>query len=127
MSDTPTEPPVSAYARFTGGDAKDILGYTRSELAEVIRATGRQITEYGWCQGTTKDAWGHFCLVGALQRVTAQGHIYGAAMSCLWDQLIIDGNSEDLSPIAWNDANDRTVDQVLALCAATAERLDQMS
>lgn len=127
MSDTSTEaaPPASAHARFTfTADAEEILGYTRRELANVVRATAQELTEHGWCQGTTRDLDGKLCLVGALHRVTYQSHIYGAALSCLWDQLVLSDHSPELSPIGWNDAPGRTAEQVVALCNATADRLE---
>lgn len=122
MTPADTDPQPSGYEVDLASRADD-LGYTPAELAEVCRATAAELETHGWCQGSTRDLDGRMCLVGAVHKVTYQNHIYGAAISALWDQLVIATNDPAVSPIRWNDAHGRTAEQVIALCNATADRL----
>ena len=80
---------------------------------EVRERAARLLEERGWCQGCSVDSRGRVCLIGALAYTA--GLTYNLCKE-LRQELQQEYPGENIDSLAcWNDAQDRTISQVLAL------------
>ncbi len=90
-----------------------------SDVADVLNRAADHIEGYGWTKGTFEDGDGHVCLIGALDKATDIVHVptwvMFEAAEALRDEI------GDTSLIRWNDAEERTEAEVLALLRKVAE------
>ena len=100
----------------------DLLRYKLQTITdtEVRRRAAEIIRERGWCQGLYSNEDGQVCMVGALY-VASGLPPHGQLNHLPTDSAARSMGYENCDEaISWNDAPDRTVDQVLALLAGEA-------
>lgn len=93
---------------------------TSTEVVRALRAAKARIQKYGWVQGTYRDWRRGYCTTGAMYWWRKSGHLditeaNAAAHHSLIAALGIDGIP------AWNDAPDRTLQDVLQAFDAAIE------
>jgi hypothetical protein len=89
--------------------------------SQVLRKAAELIEQRGWCRCCYTDSAGRLCVVGAL-RATRNGD--AGDPFCDWDQhkaFSMLSKCIDGIPSRWNDAPERTKDQVIAALRAAAE------
>ena len=102
-----------------------------SQVAQDLRDAASALRRDGWAQGTFVDDGGCRCAAGAILAVVEPAardpytltdsayYRYGNAWGALAEHLDVTSVS------AWNDADERTEDEVLHALEAAAEKADQ--
>lgn len=85
---------------------------------EAAARAAALIREYGWCQGIYRSREGSYCVMGALESVSSP------ATPEYWEAKRrlsrVAGLPNDGHVLRWNDAEGRTVKEVLAALDAVA-------
>jgi len=90
------------------------------EVADVLDSAADYIERHGWTQGVLKSAAGKVCAGGAIVCLSSRD-IKIAALSALASQLGDHARSPLIAVPYWNDAPDRTEQQVLDALRAAAK------
>jgi hypothetical protein len=95
--------------------------------AKILRDAAEYIGEHGWIQGDLEDeATGSVCALGAINNVVLNGWNDCGALVALTAHLGLDPTPGFLHPIAkWNDAKERTAEDVILAFKRTAEELER--
>lgn len=85
-------------------------------VADLLRWGWSRIETKGWEQGAYSVFGGGFCTLGAIQHGQVFGPVYMGAQRIL-ERVLTEslGEERQACVIDWNDADDRTVDDVRAL------------
>lgn len=90
---------------------------TREQLLVFTRMVASKLGERGWTKGIFSNLSGEMCLVGAALNVSLESvwFSYGVS-SARWGESFANhlGLSGFSALVEWNDARERTLDQVLA-------------
>jgi hypothetical protein len=84
--------------------------------ADVLDDAADLLERQGWCQVYMEDSDGRHCVVGALSAAAAVAHsrvAHAGAENAIWARVGM--------PTAWNDAPERTEQEVLDLLRSVAK------
>lgn len=98
-----------------------------TDAGHTLREAAEYISEHGWTQGDLSNSEGGVCALGALNCVAGIGNIRAHdAATALWDYLDLRDSLTALHPVAvWNDAPERTAEDVILAMKRAAERFDE--
>jgi len=101
-----------------------VTATVKVSTADLLREAAGAIATYGWIQGSAGYEEVGFCAVGALSYAIDEtggtDSSYAAAYSALLDEVGGRGGSV----VMWNDAPDRTKEQVIDTLCLVADRLE---
>jgi hypothetical protein len=98
------------------------LGKPRA-LVDVLLRAALLIEEHGWCQRQSRTGSGALCPVAAIAAAAAGDKDLEHRAQTALERWVI-WNSHDQSVASWNDAPERTRDEVLAALRGAVSELD---
>jgi hypothetical protein len=80
------------------------------------------LEQYGWCQSLDFSPTGRMCIRGAQKFLLHTGHVtpHAAKQAVAYMQQTLHENGFHQPFFAWNDLDERTLDEVRALITAAA-------
>jgi len=102
-------------------------GTTYNPTLTALQAARNYIVEHGWCQRSALNALGNVCTVGAVNMTTNSEKQLDLYCNVLWHLEETLDLKEHIAwrLVHWNDAEGRTVDEVLHLFDTTIARVCQ--
>ncbi len=98
---------------------------TKTEINKTLGKAAKLIEEHGWCQHTNQNNWGEYCLIGACLSTKKEWEDFlnppNEIMEELRQRIKKSNIGIDTNPIAWNDEEGRTEEEVINLLRRAAE------